>query len=345
MRPRPYPLRESLGERPPSPILYLARYAPAQGSPTWSEATPGHYPRYHAEIYHLLQSLGLDAIASDDPSTLVRDHPGSFKYVFSLFNRIKMHNSEVFISALCEYLKIPYLGAGPQIRGVAEDKKLGKLLARSLGISTPDFRAYSSGATPERSPPFPGPFFVKPRFGAGSEGLSKASYQESWDGAVDQVRHLGESGVEALVEQYITGRNVTVPVLGGALPHVFPPVESLADNRRQILTHRLKLQEGTGMRFQLAREDVPSSALHDAALRMHGAIAPIDYFRMDYRVEAETNTAYFLEMNICCDISSRGSVMFSARSLGYTHEEILTHVLSYSFDRQEKLRVHLKGVL
>lgn len=59
-------------------------------------------------------------------------------YVFSLMNRFAMSRPEIFISSYCEFIQIPYLGAPPNIRAIAEDKLLTKMVFRSLELNVPE---------------------------------------------------------------------------------------------------------------------------------------------------------------------------------------------------------------
>lgn len=63
---------------------------------------------------------------------------GNVDYVFSLMNRFGMSKPEIFISSYCEFIQVPYLGAPPNIRAIAEDKLLTKLVFRSLGLNMPE---------------------------------------------------------------------------------------------------------------------------------------------------------------------------------------------------------------
>ena len=73
---------------------------------------------------------------------------------------------------------------------------------------------------------FAGPYFVKDRFGAASEGVTEASLQDSWAGAARVVTELQASGKEVLIERFCPGIDLTVPVIGHTpylvLGHVVP---------------------------------------------------------------------------------------------------------------------------
>jgi D-alanine-D-alanine ligase len=191
---------------------------------------------------------------------------------------------------------------------------------------------------PERSAPFPGPYFVKPRTGAASEHVSDNSFQATWDGAVALAHELVSAGVDAMIERFVDGMNITVPVLGNAAPIVLPPVILNTRNPKGILTHEEKLQMMGEMEFSTLQDQVAISPLERYSRQIYTTIAPVDYTRIDFRYDQATEELTFLELNVCCDISSFGSFMYSANTLGITQRDIISHILSYSFGRQQSLR-------
>lgn len=99
------------------------------------------------------------------------------------------NNSEIFISSLLEYYSKPYLGAAPNIRAIAEDKQLAKLVAYYAGVKTANWLTYHV-SVPIQKPSFKPPYFIKPRFGASSLGINETSICSSWDEAKVKIKDL-----------------------------------------------------------------------------------------------------------------------------------------------------------
>src|SRR5437763_12148358 len=128
----------------PLRILYLANHAPLNSVETTGEQGESvRYTRYHEEMFALLEGLGFDVTSSRNVEALL-DRPSSYDYVFSLLNRAPYRGSEILVSALCEYFRLPYLGARPHMRAVAEDKYVTKLVAGQLGFDVPAGRVYKA---------------------------------------------------------------------------------------------------------------------------------------------------------------------------------------------------------
>lgn len=315
----------------PLRILYLANYAPVGGIGDQDEESV-RYTRYHKEMFSLLESLGFHVTPARDVRILI-EQPKSFHYVFSLLNRAPYRGSEIFVSALCEYLQLPYLGARPHIRAVAEDKYITKLIAAQIGLRVPAgkvFRATDSTLIP---PSFPGPYIAKPRCGASSKYISEDSIQEVWEDLVPQVHRLLTFGDDVLVEEWIPGVNITLPVVGGEPPEVFPAYQLLSQKKGQLVTYEQKRgKEKTVKRVAYENEDV-SRRVQQYAQNLLVELKPIDYLRLDFRVTG-SDEPIFLEFNVCCNIGPQSGFYACARERGYSHRELLARILNYSFGRQ-----------
>lgn len=81
-------------------LLYVARHVheDQQTAPPSS----GQYPIYHRESLTLLEAMACDVVSADNEVDL-QDHITRADYVFSLMNRVRMKNSDVLVSTLCEY--------------------------------------------------------------------------------------------------------------------------------------------------------------------------------------------------------------------------------------------------
>lgn len=327
-------------ERPIS-ALFAARHVNERQE--LAPLSSGQYPRYHQEIRDILKTYFDPLVVTDTPEGIAA-RIAKVDYVFALMNRLPMRNGELFISTLCERLQRPYLGARPSVRATAEDKALAKHVARSRGVPTPAWTDAGPGRPLPARGPFAGPYFVKPRMGAASEYVSPRSFREDWAGVQDQVCRLREQGLEVLIEAYQPGLNITVPILGGAEPISLPPVILLSEAPMGMLTYESKLQRDGELPFRILDTPRLRRVLTREALALFAEIAPADYARFDFRADPRSGAYGFLEMNICCDISSFGSLMFSAGLAGHGQHEIVSHILAYSHARQKVGRKERQSV-
>jgi D-alanine-D-alanine ligase len=318
----------------PPHLLYLANYAPigrTEGTPDDSEGRK--YSRYHREMLSLLESLGFMVTSARNVKPLI-DHFTEYDYVFSLLNRAPYRGSEILVSALCEYFKIPYLGARPNVRAVAEDKYLAKLVAKQLGFEVPAGQVYRASDLEITSPTFRGPYIAKPRCGASSKHITEGCIQDLWDDLVPEVRRLLELGDDVLVEEWIPGTNVTLPVIGGTPPLVLPAYQLDSVKKGQLVSYEQKRGTERGVRRIEFDNELVINEMNRLALILYADVQPIDYLRLDFRVTS-LNRPVFLEFNVCCNIGPQSGFSACAEQRGFSHREMLIRILNHSFKRQE----------
>lgn len=247
-------------------------------------------------------------------------------------------NSEIFISSIAEYLKIPYLGAPPNIRALAEDKHLGKMMARYAKVPTPDWKIYNIGSriTP---PSFNGPYFIKPRFGAASDGINVNSVASDWNAAHRQILHLHAINQDVILEKYINGVYCTSPVLQNYEKNMFLPcISQLSDLPNGVITHEQKRKAQGGLKREVLTDKFIESTIHEFSKRMFDLIQPLDYTRFDYMVEESTGIPFFLEFNVCCNLGEHSTVSQSARNIGIQYDELIENIVFSSLHRTGVLK-------
>ena len=324
-------------------ILFLARFAP--DDPIYEvkpEGIASGYAEYHFRLFEALQSIGYSVASSSKPyAALVAG--GNVDFVFSLLNRMKLRNPELLVPSICTYLRLPCLGAPPNIRALAEDKYLSKLAFAALGLPVAPGRVYLPGGTLE-PPEFAGPYFIKDRFGAASEGVTEASLQDDWQGAVPVVAGLQAGGKEVLVERFCPGIDITVPVLAHTPYLVLGHVAPRSDKVGGILTADLKTDDRLGNEM-IDVGAATAAAIEDDVRKVWAALGPIDYFRLDYRWNPATGQRFLIEMNICCYLGVRGAFGMAGERLGYSRTQLLAHVVEYSLARQRGAQAHTSWVI
>ena len=119
------------------------------------------------------------------------------------------------LQGLLELMGLPYTGSGVLASALAMDKPMAKKLFRLHNLPTPV--GYRLGrADASRALELHGdlgvPCVVKPACGGSSVGLTRVRELEALPAAVERACRYGG---EALVERCVSGREVTVGILGG----------------------------------------------------------------------------------------------------------------------------------
>ncbi|WP_156520878.1 hypothetical protein [Magnetospirillum moscoviense] len=167
--------------------------------------------------------------------------------------------------------------------------------------------------------------------------------QSDWAGARRIVERFTNAGKDALVEAYCPGIDVTVPVIGHAPYSVLGYVTPRSDKLGSIVTEDLKLTDHLG--YEMVDVDGMTEAIREDIDKIWTTAGPMDYFRVDYRIDFVTGQRRLLELNLCCYIGESGAITLAGEQHGFSKNDILAHVVEYSLKRQVGSRKHCQWVL
>lgn len=315
-------------------ILFLARFAPdnPNSTPTF-DAEWGSSPIYHHRLYHALAATGANVIAAREPSVLF-ERRQEVDFVYTIYNRARFRNSEIFVSSLCGYLRLPYLGGHPNTRAIAEDKHLFKLLARRLEIPTPDWTKIDPWDSLEMLDRLELPCIVKWRFGADSAGITPKSVAHDRESLRNLVFQAQKSETPVIVEEFVPGENLTTGAIGAQTCEIFQTVRISTDLEGDIQTYDQK-KFGTGKRVKTIYDNEAVTIRIDAIItKLHNELRPLDYFRCDFRYNSTTNELFILELNAICNLHEESTFALSASKFHSQYNDLVHHILSESLDRQ-----------
>jgi D-alanine-D-alanine ligase len=149
------------------------------------------------------------------------------------------------VVAYLELLRQRYTGCNSRGLVLARDKSISKKILHYHRIDVADFEVFPRGRRAKRPGRLHFPLIVKSLTLDASIGISQASVVEDDERLVDRVRFIHESlETDALVEEYIEGRELYVGLLGNHRLQVLPVWEldlsGMPDDGRRIATERLK---------------------------------------------------------------------------------------------------------
>ena len=243
--------------------------------------------------------------------------------VFNMAYGIQGESRYTHVPAMLEMLGIPYVGSNPEGHALALDKVITKIIMQKHGISTPDFWVFSSAEEDMSNVNYP--VIVKPKMEAVSYGLKIVDNEMDLRDAVKFIR--GEFQQQALVEQFIRGREFCVGLLGNDNLEAFPVLEiDLEGNPDGIQTagDKLKLPRNkicpANISPELADEMVK---LSKKAFRVLGLR---DFSRVDIRVD-ENQKVYLLEINSMASLGLSGAYVNAAQVAGYDYVRLVNKML------------------
>jgi D-alanine-D-alanine ligase len=217
--------------------------------------------------------------------------------VFNIAEGMSGRSREGQVPSLCELRGIPYTGSDSATLSICLDKALAKRLL--VDVDTPAFQLLVTGR--ERLRPFRYPVIVKPNQEGTSKGITRASVVGDEARLREVAREIIERyGQPALAEEYITGRELTVGLLGERRPRVLPPMEVvfLQQVERPVYDYECKQDWQRHVRYEcpakLTRDEL--RAVERACRTTFMTLGCRDVARVDLRLTPE-GRVYVLEVN------------------------------------------------
>lgn len=329
--PHPRALRIPAHDKERLRLLFLARHATGEGMP---DPVDGNHAVYHHELRETLLAIGLNLQVANRFDSLF-EHP-EVDFVIGLYNRAGFRGSEMLGPLLCAMHAIPCLGGAPVVRGLTDDKHFMKRTVEALGISTAPWALYPVGGPYPARPAFDAEsFIVKPNASSASWGVRRIG---TWSGVQEHVVELQQQGHDVIVEAYIDGIDIAVPVVGAGSPWMLPVIE-YRSGAGQMRTY----EEKRGLvpavtEYLVVDDDELMASFTRLCAPLVAELWPFDHGRFEFRIEHGTGRAVFIEVNLNCNLWSRKAIATSARHVGLTHLELVETILCHSLQRQGVVR-------
>jgi D-alanine-D-alanine ligase len=261
--------------------------------------------------------------------------------VFNIAEGFKGRSRESQVPSLLELLDIPYTGSDPAALSVSLDKAVAKRMVRTHGILTPDYLVMNTGK--ERLPRELGfPLLVKPVAEGTSKGVTKKSIVRD-EGELREVARelIAKYRQPALAEQYISGREFTVGLLGERRPRVLPPMEVVFLDRSDptpIYSFDMKQDWNDQIRYEVPAKltERELDRLERAAREVFAALGCRDVARIDFRI-APDGRIFFIECNPLPGLTPKWSdLVLIAEAAGIDHRALIGEILSFAIRRYQE---------
>ncbi|MGD9200142.1 MAG: M20/M25/M40 family metallo-hydrolase [Chitinispirillia bacterium] len=243
--------------------------------------------------------------------------------VFNMAYGIQGESRYTHLPAMLEMLGIPYIGSTPTGHAMALDKVITKILIQKHNLLTPNFWVFTNAQEDMSSVQYP--VIVKPKMEAVSYGLRIVNNEQELEQAVTFV--INEFKQQALVEQFIRGREFCVGMIGNDELESFPVLEiDLENNPDAIQSVDDKKQAPrkkicpANISQELADDMVKFSKTAFRALGLR------DFSRVDIRMD-EDNNIYLLEINSMASLGITGSFVYAAQIAGYDFRALVNKIV------------------
>ena len=287
------------------------------------------------KLGHEVKPLGVQDDLSVARQAIKDWEPDIIFNLLEAFDNIVMfdHNIVSFL----EMLRMPYTGSNARGLMLARDKSLSKKLMAYHRIPMPEFAVIRRGQKVRAAKRLPFPLIVKSLTEEASLGISQASVVDSEEKLKERVVFIHDSiGTDALVEQFIEGRELYVGVMGNHRLRVFPIWEmqftKMPDSVHHIATERVKwsvkYQEKHGIQTSELK-DLPEDQrqrIQHICRRVYRALELSGYARIDLRMDKD-GKVYVLEANPNPQIARGEDFAESAKRAGLSYEALLQRIV------------------
>ncbi len=275
-----------------------------------------------------------EELASFEPRKLVECIQGPlFDNVDIVF--IGLHGrygEDGYVQSLLDLRGIPYTGSGMLASAIAMDKAMSKLLFAMAGIPSAHWvtvdpkDADNETLLMEVLQEINGPLVVKPNDQGSTVGMTILD-RPTVESLREAVLTAGQFSKLALIERYIGGRELTVPVLGGeALPIIeIIPHDGYYDYANKYTKGR------TDYECPAALSEEVQHHVQNLAVAAHGILGCRAYSRVDFRLNEE-NMPYCLEVNTLPGCTETSLVPMAARQAGIEFGDLLEEIIRLSLE-------------
>ena len=240
-----------------------------------------------------------------------------------------------------ELLGVPYVGSVPAACRAAFDKPVAKAVVALAGLHTPrsvalpheTFRELGAAGVMDAIVAALGmPLIVKPAKGGSALGCTLVRDRKDLPGAMVNAFAYGET---AMVEQFIEGDEVAVPVVDtGDGPHALPVVSIDPDGG--VYDYSARYTAGSTQFVVPAKlSDELTAECARVAVTAHEALGLRDLSRSDLIIDA-AGVVWFLEVNVAPGLTETSTVPLAVHAAGQELGQLMADLVRAAVARSTR---------
>jgi D-alanine-D-alanine ligase len=268
----------------------------------------------------------------------ILDEPVEF--VFNIAEgRGNFRSREAQVPSVLEMLGIPYSGSDPLSLAVCLDKPLTKMLVAAAGVRTPSFRTIDGSSMLDETS-WTGlsfPVIIKPAHEGSSKGIRLTSLAEGPIEAEGLVRNLLDCYQQPMmVEEFVSGDEVTVGVVGNASPRVLGTMRVVPRQKHDRFVYSLEVKRDwrnlVDYQCPARLSAEVTEEINSLSLKAFRTLGCHDVARLDFRVTPE-GTPYFIEINPLPGLGTHSDLCIMATAMGWSHSQLVGGILDAALRR------------
>jgi D-alanine-D-alanine ligase len=234
-------------------------------------------------------------------------------------------NREAYIPSLAEFLGLPYVGSDSYAQSLSLDKYLTKQIALDCNLPVAD--SYLLNLEDEFRVPS-GEWFLKPNGEGSSLAIQEDSILKSQKDFEKARESISIDFYPLLVEEYLSGREYTVGILGES-KKLFPTQVAEIFVPSRVYDQSIKTKSEMPETLVPLEDPVKAKWIQKKSLDLAERLGVSGYARMDWKEDASGNP-YFLEANLTPGLSYHySSLPICARFSGIEYNVLLRSILDW----------------
>lgn len=282
-------------------------------------------------VLDALKSAGLDAVGLD----VLKETDEEIRRLIGLYSVdvvfVAMHGGfgeDGRLQRILEKARVPYTGPKEESSRIAMDKIASRVIFQKAGLNVPRYLCVKKCEAGSLAQLYltglKYPYVVKPCAEGSSIGISFVDSQKDLEGALDCAFKYGEY---AVVEEFISGREITVSVFDG---RPLPVVEIIP--KKKFFDFQAKYIKGLTDYIvpALLDEAVALRAQSDAVVA-YNALGCRHLSRVDIIID-DKNTPVILEVNTIPGMTQTSLLPKAAAAAGITFSNLCVRLLELAYD-------------
>jgi D-alanine-D-alanine ligase len=257
-------------------------------------------------------------------------------------------NREARVPAVCEMLQIPHTGSDVLTLALCLDKDMARRIVQQCEVVVPngilitspdgeydgDFHEFVALATETG---LTLPLIAKPVSEGSSKGIrSKCLIERAEEIGPVVVSLWNDYKQGVLLEEFISGEEVTVGVVGNDPPRILGAMRVVPKQPSDRFVYSLEVKRDWEARVtyecppKLPKETL--DALETAALSAYESLGCRDVARIDFRIRE--GVPYFIEANPLPGLNpDTGDLLLICKAMGVTHAELIAGIVTEAMER------------
>lgn len=232
------------------------------------------------------------------------------------------------LQKILESRGIAYTGAGSTSSALAFDKARSKAAFVNAGVPTAEYQILTLAGAGIGDVSISLPMVMKPLCEGSSVGVHIIKESAGVDAAIADLAKFGET---ALVEPFISGKELTVGILGD---QVLPVIHIQPRSGFYDISNKYPWMGGTGGSDYFCPADLSpqtTARVQAAALAAHRSLGIEVYSRVDVLLDAE-EIPWVLEVNTIPGMTSTSLLPKAAAAAGISYPELCARILDLSLE-------------